>query len=716
MPCLTPVACAFRAAILAFLLSFPAWSPAFAQAAQALPGCEAPAPLLKELNAKLDPEALRNMKYSDRIAFQVETLDQFIAKYPREAEPSRRLIELTWWIPSLIPVLQERFAKQARNSPDDPLAQALAGYSLAPADPVRGLQELNRVKAKAAAFPVPYLLLAELYSYGKTGDQKAMAENISGYFNLCPVSTDHEAQRVLAKTQDMDLQAKVARALRASLEKETDPSRLTDYETLWALEFRTRPPQEHATVRQQVSADLKRMESLDRKPDAKFQVFLVRAYKQSDAPEKSKTWEERIIREYPKSSDALSIVQGRWDKAHERPEDQKDAAAWSKWEQEYKTALKMWVRDFPDDYYLQHNAWPDAIMFDDGLSEKDVLQVFEAYIDQGERSWRPDPWSSIAAVEFLLRHKVQPRLALETVRQAETLLARQQAEEKLNKNRTPQEEKERREHDEWRHISIVARTLHAAGQLQDPTVAGPVRAEVEGPPPESEQLLSYYWLNRGKLAVVEGRKADALAYYQLAYKTRRYPPQWVHGKLYDELGDDARALWKDLGGTDTAFDVWSKPAQAQELTEGYWEKPAKQLPEFELVDLTGKTWKLKELRGKAVLINVWATWCGPCQAELPHIQKLHDGLRDNPDLLVLTLNIDENLGPVGPYLKEKGYRFPVLPAYGFVSNVLDSAIGIPQTWIVDPKGQWQWTEVGFGAENDWEETVTKKLKVAWTNN
>jgi hypothetical protein len=82
-----------------------------------------------------------------------------------------------------------------------------------------------------------------------------------------------------------------------------------------------------------------------------------------------------------------------------------------------------------------------------------------------------------------------------------------------------------------------------------------------------------------------------------------------HGKLYDELGDESRALWKELGGTDTAFEVWSKPTtKGQEIAEGIWEKPTRQLPEFELVDLSGKTWRLKGLTGRAVLINVWATW------------------------------------------------------------------------------------------------------------
>jgi thiol-disulfide isomerase/thioredoxin len=716
MTCLTHPVCASRkrltfvrviALTIGCLLSLPAWFPALAQEGRVLPGCEAPAALQKELNAKLYSSALDPiLSSSDRIARQVKMIDEFIAKHPREAEPYRQLINLTWRNVGLIPVLVDRFEKQARSNPDDPLAHALLGYSLTFADPQRGIKELNDAKAKAPAFPLPYLLLPEIYSGGKFADHKAMTDNITGYFNLCPASTDPEAHRLLARTEDKALQAKVAVALRARLEKATDDWTLKSYETLWALEFRIHPPQEHAALRRQVTADLRRMEHLNRKPDAKFEAFLVRAYKQSDAPgDKSKAWEDRLIKEYPKSEEGAEAVQSRWYKAHEMPEDQKDRAAWSKWEQEHKAALREWIREFPDDYYLQHYAWANAIRYDEGLSEKEVFQLFEA-----DRSY-----AAAAAAEFLLQHKVQPRRALDALHQAETELAKQHSEVALYKNRTEQEEREQRDREERQRISIVRQTLEAARQLGDAAVGQPLRAEVEGPP-SSEKLLSYYWLNRAKLAVVENRKADALVYYQLAFKTRKDPPEWWHRKLYDELADDARPLWKELGGTDAAFDIWTKPAKPEELAEGRWEKPAKPLPDFELVDLSGKTWRLKDLRGKAVLINVWATWCGPCQAELPHVQKLYSQLKDSTDLLVLTLNIDEDLGGVEPYLKEKGYGFPVLPAYGFVSNVLDSSMGIPQNWIVDSKGQWQWTQWGFYALDNWEEAVTNKLKAAEAGN
>jgi hypothetical protein len=69
---------------------------------------------------------------------------------------------------------------------------------------------------------------------------------------------------------------------------------------------------------------------------------------------------------------------------------------------------------------------------------------------------------------------------------------------------------------------------------------------------------------------------------------------------------------------------------------------------------------------------------------------------------VLTLNADEESGMIEPFLKENSYTFPVLPAYRLISNMFASSFGIPQTWIIDSHGRWQWTELGFTAESNWK--------------
>ena len=145
-----------------------------------------------------------------------------------------------------------------------------------------------------------------------------------------------------------------------------------------------------------------------------------------------------------------------------------------------------------------------------------------------------------------------------------------------------------------------------------------------------------------------------------------------------------------------------------ELTEDRWEKPGKSLPSYELIDVSGKTWRLQDMKEKVLLINVWATWCGPCQSELPHLEKLYEMLRDRADIQILSFNIDEDPGLVGPFLKEHGYKFPVLLANSFAPDL--SAQGIPQNWIVGPTGSWEWKQLGYGGVDGWEEDIVKKME------
>ena len=102
---------------------------------------------------------------------------------------------------------------------------------------------------------------------------------------------------------------------------------------------------------------------------------------------------------------------------------------------------------------------------------------------------------------------------------------------------------------------------------------------------------------------------------------------------FAKMLDEAHALWPKLGGTEVAWAAWSTPSAASSAAkadEARWEKPTKALPDFQLADLSDKTSTTKSLNGKVVLINLWATWCGPCNAELPQLQKLQKSLR-RPD-------------------------------------------------------------------------------------
>ena len=84
-------------------------------------------------------------------------------------------------------------------------------------------------------------------------------------------------------------------------------------------------------------------------------------------------------------------------------------------------------------------------------------------------------------------------------------------------------------------------------------------------------------------------------------------------------------------------------------------------PEFELPTTSGETIKLSDLRGQAVLINLWATWCPPCRAEMPAIEKVYNEYKDR-GLVVLAINMTYQDEPsaVMPLVSEHGLTFPIL--------------------------------------------------------
>lgn len=82
-------------------------------------------------------------------------------------------------------------------------------------------------------------------------------------------------------------------------------------------------------------------------------------------------------------------------------------------------------------------------------------------------------------------------------------------------------------------------------------------------------------------------------------------------------------------------------------------------PDFTLARLDGPPLRLQEQRGQVVLVNFWATWCGPCRQEMPHLNRLHERLAP-AGLVLLGLNIDDDRSKAATLARSLGLRFPVL--------------------------------------------------------
>ena len=107
--------------------------------------------------------------------------------------------------------------------------------------------------------------------------------------------------------------------------------------------------------------------------------------------------------------------------------------------------------------------------------------------------------------------------------------------------------------------------------------------------------------------------------------------------------------------------------------------------DFTLTDLGGKNWTLKQLKGKVVVVNFWATWCPPCRKEMPDLDAIYKQFRDK-GLVILAIS-DEDRDKVAPYIAEHPVSYSILLDPGRRVNDLFVVRGIPKTFIYDRGGR-----------------------------
>jgi peroxiredoxin len=112
---------------------------------------------------------------------------------------------------------------------------------------------------------------------------------------------------------------------------------------------------------------------------------------------------------------------------------------------------------------------------------------------------------------------------------------------------------------------------------------------------------------------------------------------------------------------------------------------ARQQADFTLTDLNGKSWTLKDLKGKVVLLNFWATWCPPCRKEMPDLEALYKRF-GSQGLVILGID-DEEGAKVQPFIAKQGITYPVLLDPGRKVNTLFQIEGIPKTFVYDRDGK-----------------------------
>ena len=139
--------------------------------------------------------------------------------------------------------------------------------------------------------------------------------------------------------------------------------------------------------------------------------------------------------------------------------------------------------------------------------------------------------------------------------------------------------------------------------------------------------------------------------------------------------------------------------------------PQTPAPDFTLKSADGRNLRLQEQRGQVVLVNFWATWCGPCRQEMPHLNRLYDKYRGS-GFTLLAVNIDDDPRTAINTAAKMGLRFPVLlDTDKAVSKRYDLG-SMPATVLIDRDGKVRFVHRGYreGMELSYEQQIRDLVK------
>ncbi|MDE3136223.1 MAG: TlpA family protein disulfide reductase [Acidobacteriota bacterium] len=654
-------------------------------------------------------------RYPNNFFVQSEYVNAMMAPDPStDGWPSER---------GTLKVIAEYKALHERH-PDDAVIEILYARTLTDRDTPAAIKLLDDALRKMPSFPLPNLDLVRIYTSPNFRDQAKAESHLSAFLSACPESA--EGYTWLRSMANDDFTRKSMAQFRKVAETRTAQT-VGVYPELWGLEFKSHPRSDYPALRKQVAADVARIRALNLQKEFRWWYALEQGYRLLGDQKQLKWAETESDKQIqlPGSSPRIPEV-AQWFNAHpypgpDAPKEKKQAYFRAELQQ-----TDQWVKKYPN----SRQVWRDRMTAMEALDDvsaaecattlKNILQLDQANAGPLPLYWR----TYFDLADFLSQKSVEPAQEVELARKGlDTAVEDWENIPVADLNATKDDldyypnfywpvEKAQLlmyEAEGYSRLQQPEKSLAALGKanlqiqaLNSDMTADPSRRQLHDRNSLYHRAEYLYWRGMARVAQLQGQNTDAMAYYQSALVARLGSDRMPSPGEKDELADAAHKLWVSLGGTENGWNAWyGERANAlanQPRLE--WETASQPLPPFRLTDLHGKTWQLADLKGKVVVLNFWATWCIYCREEFPNLEKLAEQYKNQPDVVFLSMDTDDDPGLVDPFLKQHKLTFPVLSAEAYATDTLKVDL-IPQIWIVGPDEVVHLKAVGYDPTGKW---------------
>jgi thiol-disulfide isomerase/thioredoxin len=601
------------------------------------------------------------------------------------------------------PSVIEEYEKLLTQHPDDPVYLYLAAAAQVGRDTPQSVARLERAIELSPSFGLPHLLLSQIYSAPAHADPAKVRQHLEAFESVCPGSV--RAFPSLHWNKDTDLVAGVAARIRSNLKNRTDPEALAAYSILWALEAAAHKSDEQGEAIARLKQDVARLLLTGVPRNAAWLATMESvSFIQDGLEEYSEAASREIAAQYPNSAAAVR-------------------EAYHKGRKEHQSTLPL-VRQFPGSLSIA-GATARAVVSDPSATPAEIHEaviLFLAAVKADPDGMRTLPPQPIEIAQMLIKRGIVEDVP-DLVFAGFSAIEREFSSKNANDVFGAPEAVLRRQRDQdnlWgsnalSEAYIRLGRLPAARDLliQQESVLnrlGPSDSTSTSDKSRFAEDEAMFWYLKGLFAEAELRKMDALIDYRNSISS--FPPRRPSPDRRDQVMQSAQRLWKEVGGTAQGWNDWAARRSLGSFDAGSggtnaWTKlPA----DLTFRDVLGRQYTPKDLASKTTLVTLWASWCGPCRAELPYFEKLYRQFARRDDIVLLAFNVDDDVADMNKALAELKLSIPAVHAAPFVYSML-APMAIPANWLLTPSK----TELLFIQEGtlvEWQAKVAEALEKA----